>query len=149
MTRTLKQFIESNLSPLGILELVDEKSDKFWGCNLLYSLSLNDVTPEFLEIETIDIEVSYNDCQKGTYSLGKFSYPFYVNSKDQLKYLLEHLIDLPLPFSVNYKKVQSLIQDRYIVSIEGVETTKIAEFVAMIKVMKAFLNQIYHKQLDK
>ena len=149
MTSTLKQFIESNLSPFGILQLVDEKIDKFWGCDLFYSLSLKDITPEFLEIETIDIEVAYNDNQKVTYRLGKFSYPFYVNSKDQLKYLLELLIDLPLPFSVNYSKVKNLTQDRYIVSIEGVETTKISELVTMIKVLKPFLNKIYNQKLDK
>lgn len=149
MTSTLKQFVESNLSPFGILQLVDEKSDKFWGCDLFYSLSLKDITPEFLEIETIDIEVAYDDRQKVTYTLGKFSYPFYVNSKDQLKYLLEFLIDLPLPFTVNYRKVKNLTQDRYIVSIEGVKTTKIAELVAMIKVLKPFLNKIYNQKLDK
>lgn len=136
MTKALKKLIEENLSPLGIVELIDERYDKFGGYYLLYSLSLTATTPEFSESGTVDIEVSFSDYQELTYELGKYSIPFYVNSKEELKCLLEGIVDLPLPFSVR------VTWDRYIVSIDGVKTTRIIELVTMIKVLEDYLSQI-------
>ena len=100
------------------------------------------ITPEFSESGTLDIEVSFNDYQELTYELGKYSTPFYVNSKDELKCLLEGIVDLPLPFSVSYKPIKEVTWDRYIVSIDGVETTRIIELVKMIKVLEDYLSQV-------
>lgn len=136
MTKALKKLIEENLSSLGIVELIDERRNKLWGYNLLYSLSLTAITPEFSELGTLDIEVSFNNYQELTYELGKYSIPFYVNSKEELKCLLEGIVDLPLPFSVR------VTWDRYIVSIDGVKTTRIIELVTMIKVLEDYLSQI-------
>lgn len=140
--KTLKKLIEGNLSSLGLVELIDERRDKFGGYYLLYSLSLTAITPEFSESGTLDIEVSFNDYQELTYELGKYSTPFYVNSKDELKYLLEGIVNLPLPFSVSYKPIKEVTWDRYIVSIDGVETTRIIELVKMIKVLEDYLSQV-------
>lgn len=142
MTKALKKLIEENLSSLGIVELIDERHDKFGGYYLLYSLSLTAITPEFSESGTLDIEVSFNDYQELTYELGKYSIPFYVNSNDELKCLLEGIIDLPLPFSVSYEPITEITWDRYKVSIDGVETTRIIELVTMIKVLEDYLSQM-------
>lgn len=140
--RTLKKLIEGNLSSLGLVELIDERHDKFGGYYLLYSLSLAAITPEFAESGIVDIKVSFSDYQELTYELGKYSIPFYVNSKEELKYLLEGIIALPLPFSVNYEPIKEVTWDRYIVSIDGVKTIRMTEFVAMIKVLRDYLSQI-------
>lgn len=140
--RVLKKLIEENLSSLGIVELIDERYDKFWGYYLLYSLSLTAITPEFSESGTVDIEVSFSDYQELTYELGKYSIPFYVNSNDELKCLLEGIVDLPLPFSVSYEPIKEVTWDRYVVSIDGVKTTRIIELVTMIKVLEEYLCQI-------
>lgn len=142
MTKALKKLIEENLSSLGIVELIDERRNKLWGYNLLYSLSLTAITPEFLELGTLDIEVSFNNYRELTYELGKYSFPFYVNSKKELKYLLEGIVDLPLPFSVSYEPIKEVTRDRYVVSIDGVKTTRIIELVTMIKVLEEYLCQI-------
>lgn len=142
MTKALKKLIEENLSPLGIVELIDERYDKFGGYYLLYSLSLTATTPEFSESGTVDIEVSFSDYQELTYELGKYSIPFYVNSKEELKCLLEGIVDLSLPFSVSYEPIKEVTWDRYIVSIDGVKTTRIIELVTMIKVLEDYLSQI-------
>lgn len=142
MTKALKKLIEENLSSLGIVELIDERRNKLWGYNLLYSLSLTAITPEFLELGTLDIEVSFNNYRELTYELGKYSFPFYVNSKKELKYLLEGIVDLPLPFSVSYEPIKEVTWDRYVVSIDGVKTTRIIELVTMIKVLEEYLCQI-------
>lgn len=140
--KALKKLIEGNLSSLGLIELIDDRHDKFGGYYLLYSLSLTAITPEFSESGTLDIEVSFNDYQELTYELGKYSTPFYVNSKNELKCLLEGIVDLPLPFSVSYKPIKEVTWDRYIVSIDGVETTRIIELVKMIKVLEDYLSQV-------
>lgn len=142
MTKALKKLIEENLSSLGIVELIDERRNKLWGYNLLYSLSLTAITPEFSELGTLDIEVSFNNYRELTYELGKYSFPFYVNSKKELKYLLEGIVDLPLPFSVSYEPIKEVTWDRYVVSIDGVKTTRIIELVTMIKVLEEYLCQI-------
>lgn len=142
MTKALKKLIEENLSSLGIVELIDERRNKLWGYNLLYSLSLTAITPEFSELGTLDIEVSFNNYRELTYELGKYSFPFYVNSKKELKYLLEGIVDLPLPFSVSYEPIKEATWDRYVVSIDGVKTTRIIELVTMIKVLEEYLCQI-------
>ena len=142
MTKALKKLIEENLSSLGIVELIDERRNKLWGYNLLYSLSLTAITPEFSELGTLDIEVSFNNYRELTYELGKYSFPFYVNSKKELKYLLEGIVDLPLPFSVSYEPIKEVTWDRYKVSIDGVETTRIIELVKMIKVLEDYLSQM-------
>ena len=142
MTKALKKLIEENLSALGIVELIDERRNKLWGYNLLYSLSLTAITPEFSELGTLDIEVSFNNYRELTYELGKYSFPFYVNSKKELKYLLEGIVDLPLPFSVSYEPIKEVTWDRYVVSIDGVKTTRIIELVTMIKVLEEYLCQI-------
>lgn len=140
--KALKKMIEENLSSLGIVELIDERRNKLWGYNLLYSLSLTAITPEFSELGTLDIEVSFNNYRELTYELGKYSIPFYVNSKDELKCLLEGIVDLPLPFSVSYEPIKEVTWDRYIVSIDGVKTTRIIELVKMIKVLEDYLSQV-------
>ena len=142
MTKALKKLIEENLSSLGIVELIDERRNKLWGYNLLYSLSLTAITPEFSELGTLDIEVSFNNYRELTYELGKYSFPFYVNSKKELKCLLEGIVDLPLPFSVSYEPIKEVTWDRYVVSIDGVKTTRIIELVTMIKVLEEYLCQI-------
>lgn len=142
MIKALKKLIEENLSSLGIVELIDERRNKLWGYNLLYSLSLTAITPEFSELGTLDIEVSFNNYRELTYELGKYSFPFYVNSKKELKYLLEGIVDLPLPFSVSYEPIKEVTWDRYVVSIDGVKTTRIIELVTMIKVLEEYLCQI-------
>lgn len=142
MTKALKKLIEENLSSLGIVELIDERRNKLWGYNLLYSLSLTAITPEFSELGTLDIEVSFNNYRELTYELGKYSFPFYVNSKKELKYLLEGIVDLPLPFSVSYEPIKEVTWDRYVVNIDGVKTTRIIELVTMIKVLEEYLCQI-------
>lgn len=140
--RALKKLIEGNLSSLGLVELIDERHNKLWGYNLLYSLSLTAITPEFSELGTLDIEVSFNNYRELTYELGRYSFPFYVNSKKELKYLLEGIVDLPLPFSVSYEPIKEVTWDRYKVSIDGVETTRIIELVKMIKVLEDYLSQM-------
>lgn len=142
MTKVLKKLIEENLSSLGIVELIDERYDKLGGYYLLYSLSLIAITPEFSESGTVDIEVSFSDYQELTYELGKYSFPFYVNSKEELKCLLEGIVDLPLPFSVSYEPIKEVTWDRYIVSIDGVKTMRIIELVAMIKVLGDYFSQM-------
>lgn len=142
MTKALKKLIEENLSSLGIVELIDKRRNKLWGYNLLYSLSLTAITPEFSELGTLDIEVSFNNYRELTYELGKYSFPFYVNSKKELKYLLEGIVDLPLPFSVSYEPIKEVTWDRYVVNIDGVKTTRIIELVTMIKVLEEYLCQI-------
>lgn len=147
----LAKSIESRLSEFGILELISETESnrfQFPKYQIAYSLSLTDVISDYGELGDIDIDVYYDDHQKITYELGKYSLPFFINSKSNLKRFLDLLIDLPLVLTVSYEKIAAVDWDRYSISITGAETTSLTELVSMIEVFKQFLLQVSHEQLD-
>ena len=148
MRKTLNKFIEQQLSSFGTLESVFETENHMGETTFSYGLSLNGISSGFNELEHIDINVCYSNHQKLTYELGKYSSPFYTNSKSNQKRLLELLIDLPLALSVNYEEITAVDWNRYSISITGAETTSIHDLMSMIKLFKQFLLQFSQERLD-
>lgn len=151
MKKILSKFIEQQLSSFGILELELETESRIEGTALSYSLFLNGFSLNFDELGHIDIDIYYNNHQKLTYELGKYSFPLYTNSKSNQRRLLELLINTPLYLNTSFDKIEKnsyMNWDRYVISLTGVKATNMEEFITMIEVFKQLLVQVKQEQLD-
>lgn len=157
LERTITNFIEKKLSPLGILELdeIDQAKEGCWNRNetaLYYSLFLTGFSEEKeSELGWVEITVFYNKNREITYELGKSCFPLFTNSKDSQKRLLEIIVETDLNFSIEIKKIKQnkdMYWDRYSTSITGVETTRIEELIVMIEKFEKFLMQVKKENLE-
>ncbi len=158
MEKTINRFIEKKLSPLGILELdeIEKEKEGCWDWNetaLYYSLFLDGFSEEEEgELGYVEITVHYNNYKEITYELGKSCFPFFSNSKDSQKRLLELIMETDLNFCIEFEKIKknkNMYWDRYSTSITGVETTRIEELIVMIEKFKKCLMQVKKEKIEE
>lgn len=144
MSDSLKTFISESLSQCGDLELDLEKTDHSKS-ELFYSLSMNEFNSENTDLGVLDINTYYSKDNKITYSLEKRCFPICINSKENLKKIINLIIDTDLNFAIEVDKIKKnsdMFWDRYFLSISIGKTTKISELIAMVGVIKNFLLKV-------